>query len=187
MNRRGFLQSCLALAAAPAIVRAESIMRIWTPPQEIVLPHLEFWGAQIEMGGIAGQYVGSVRLFNRTLSRWELQQITMVADNPNLTPVMRIDPTGLSVESGGKVLSKIAHEAPFVEDYGFAKVSFPTPDAYLTIGSPQGIGCYGTSIAIQPPIQWPKDKGLRYPLTHDFKPVHDDTTFKGVRRVRGGT
>jgi hypothetical protein len=37
MNRRGFLQTCLALAAAPAIVRAESIMRIWTPPQNIGL------------------------------------------------------------------------------------------------------------------------------------------------------
>ena len=28
MNRRGFLQSCIALAAAPAIVRADSLMRI---------------------------------------------------------------------------------------------------------------------------------------------------------------
>lgn len=37
MNRRGFLQSCLALAAAPAIVRAESLMKIWVPPQEIIL------------------------------------------------------------------------------------------------------------------------------------------------------
>ena len=37
MNRRGFLQTCLALAAAPAIVRADSIMRIWTPPQNIGL------------------------------------------------------------------------------------------------------------------------------------------------------
>lgn len=37
MNRRGFLQSCLALASAPAIVKAERIMRIWTPPQEIIL------------------------------------------------------------------------------------------------------------------------------------------------------
>lgn len=28
MNRRGFLQTCLALAAAPAIVRADSLMRV---------------------------------------------------------------------------------------------------------------------------------------------------------------
>jgi hypothetical protein len=38
MNRRGFLQTCLALAAAPSIVRAENIMRIWTPPQGILVP-----------------------------------------------------------------------------------------------------------------------------------------------------
>lgn len=31
MNRRGFLGSILALGAAPAIVRAESIMRLATP------------------------------------------------------------------------------------------------------------------------------------------------------------
>jgi hypothetical protein len=42
-NRRGFLASMFAAAAAPAIVRAESLMRlppqkIWTPSQEIVTP-----------------------------------------------------------------------------------------------------------------------------------------------------
>lgn len=31
MNRRGFLQACLALAAAPAIVRASSLMQIRAP------------------------------------------------------------------------------------------------------------------------------------------------------------
>ena len=35
MNRRGFLQSCLLLAAAPAIVRADSLMRVI--PRETVL------------------------------------------------------------------------------------------------------------------------------------------------------
>lgn len=34
-TRRGFLLGMLALGAAPAIVRAESLMRIWVPPQEI--------------------------------------------------------------------------------------------------------------------------------------------------------
>lgn len=38
MNRRGFLQSCLALAAAPAIVKAESLMPIWVPKQGILVP-----------------------------------------------------------------------------------------------------------------------------------------------------
>lgn len=43
MKRRGFLESMFAAAAAPAIVRAESLMpivppKIWTPPQGIVAP-----------------------------------------------------------------------------------------------------------------------------------------------------
>lgn len=36
-NRRGFLGSIFAAAAAPAIVRAESLMKIYVPPQEILL------------------------------------------------------------------------------------------------------------------------------------------------------
>jgi len=35
-NRRGFLGAIFAAAAAPAIVRAESLMKIYVPPQEIV-------------------------------------------------------------------------------------------------------------------------------------------------------
>lgn len=37
MNRRGFLQSCLALAAAPAIMSVAKPMKLWTPPQDIVI------------------------------------------------------------------------------------------------------------------------------------------------------
>lgn len=40
MNRRNFLATCLALSAAPAIVRAESLMKLWVPPQGIILPPL---------------------------------------------------------------------------------------------------------------------------------------------------
>ena len=35
-NRRGFFGSMLAAAMAPAIVRSESLMKIYVPPQEIV-------------------------------------------------------------------------------------------------------------------------------------------------------
>jgi len=35
-NRRGFLGSIFAAAAAPVFVRAESLMKIYVPPQEIV-------------------------------------------------------------------------------------------------------------------------------------------------------
>jgi hypothetical protein len=38
MNRRQFLQGSAALFCAPAIVRAESLMKIWVPDNEIILP-----------------------------------------------------------------------------------------------------------------------------------------------------
>lgn len=39
MTRRTFLKTTGALFAAPAIVKAENIMKIWTPPeQQIILP-----------------------------------------------------------------------------------------------------------------------------------------------------
>lgn len=38
MNRRSFLQSCLALAAAPAIVRADSLMRIVPRDLTLLMP-----------------------------------------------------------------------------------------------------------------------------------------------------
>lgn len=40
-TRRGFLLGMLALGAAPAIVRAESLMRIWVPPQTLPIGRIE--------------------------------------------------------------------------------------------------------------------------------------------------
>jgi len=37
VSRRGFLTGMLALGAAPAIVRAESLMRLWVPPQALTI------------------------------------------------------------------------------------------------------------------------------------------------------
>lgn len=37
MNRRGFLTGLVGVVAAPAIVRSESLMKLWVPPQEIDL------------------------------------------------------------------------------------------------------------------------------------------------------
>jgi len=54
MNRRGFLASCLALAAAPAIVRADSLMRI-VPKRAAVLGIGGIAaGDRISIEGIAG-------------------------------------------------------------------------------------------------------------------------------------
>jgi hypothetical protein len=41
MNRRGFLSAMLGAAMAPAVVRSESIMKLWTPSQEIWVPEQE--------------------------------------------------------------------------------------------------------------------------------------------------
>ena len=41
-NRRGFLGAMFAAAAAPAIVRAESLMKIYVPPQEITYETLAY-------------------------------------------------------------------------------------------------------------------------------------------------
>lgn len=35
-TRRGFLAGILAMGAAPAIVRAENLMKLWTPPKIIL-------------------------------------------------------------------------------------------------------------------------------------------------------
>lgn len=67
MNRRGFLQSCIALAAAPAIVRADSLMRIVPRDTTILTPamydmsgngnHL-YWSAD-------GKHIGQIIVFDR--------------------------------------------------------------------------------------------------------------------------
>lgn len=39
MDRRGFLKACLAAAAAPAIVRADSLMKIVARDTEVLVPY----------------------------------------------------------------------------------------------------------------------------------------------------
>lgn len=47
MNRRGFLGAMLGAMAAPAIVRAESLMKIVVPRKEIILPNAINFGAMV--------------------------------------------------------------------------------------------------------------------------------------------
>ena len=37
MNRRDFLKTMIAAAAAPAIVKAENIMKVWVPPEKKII------------------------------------------------------------------------------------------------------------------------------------------------------
>jgi hypothetical protein len=59
ISRRGFLGAMLAAAAAPAIVRADSLMRIVVPKQEIILPTLNILVGDTSGLG-AGAYTASV-------------------------------------------------------------------------------------------------------------------------------
>ena len=38
MNRRDFIKTMIAASAAPAIVKAESLMKVYAPARDIILP-----------------------------------------------------------------------------------------------------------------------------------------------------
>jgi hypothetical protein len=72
MNRRHFLSIIAAGLAAPAIVKAENIMRIWTPPeQKIVNPFEGMW--QDATGTIPVTAVG------QPVGRWDQEFMLLVA------------------------------------------------------------------------------------------------------------
>lgn len=48
MDRRSFIKGSLSLFAAPAIVKAESIMPIWLPPEKKIIEHS--WEVTAEAG-----------------------------------------------------------------------------------------------------------------------------------------
>ena len=43
MNRRDFLKTMIAAAAAPAIVKADNIMKIWVPPEKRIINYPELY------------------------------------------------------------------------------------------------------------------------------------------------
>lgn len=84
MNRRGFLKSILAIGVAPAVVRAESLMPLWTPERvareisgrEIMAMQDEFYYAHVSplaMEDLSNAArVWSARLFAETLKSPEM-------------------------------------------------------------------------------------------------------------------
>lgn len=75
MNRRGFLQGILIAAAAPAIVRADSLMRI--VPRETIIDVAGFDGIVIHASywsepSLAGFHDQVQRLYNEHFSRMTL-------------------------------------------------------------------------------------------------------------------
>lgn len=78
MNRRGFLGSILALGAAPAIVRAESLMRIIAPSQE-----LTFFSAELTLtiDEYAAAYAGPTPTLSEIITQTLISRSAMLARN----------------------------------------------------------------------------------------------------------
>lgn len=120
ITRRGFLKSMLALGAAPAIVRAESLMKLWVPPQDIVLPDWTpavvtptditvAWNAQIEESPISGQRIFSAFV---SVNGGPLKRMSMSADIPaGVAPRMEIRSDGTLDIVGG--INKTSWETEF--------------------------------------------------------------------------
>lgn len=191
LTRRGFLKSCLALAAAPAIVRAENIMRIWTPPQDLALPSWEVFAPQIEravpypyLSTTAQNFIGSMWYKSGPHDKWKREIIEMRAMVPDVMPAMRLDRNGLRVASGGEVVSRRIVESE-IGPGEVGKVVFPAhhPDAHMTLGSEQGIGLYGVGVTMPAPDHWPEGRAVRWPMVNNLEPRSEDAPFFGKRRV----
>lgn len=93
LTRRGFLKTCLALAAAPAVVRAESLMKLWVPPQELIVPAQELASAQFMAMQIeaehGGRYIASALV--NTGSQWVRKAVSGIVDG---RPEMSINAKG---------------------------------------------------------------------------------------------
>lgn len=61
MDRRNFLTSILALGAAPAIVSADNLMKIWVPPEKRITT-LADWAR--ESGAIPASVINSMEQMN---------------------------------------------------------------------------------------------------------------------------
>jgi len=71
MNRRNFLKSSVIIAVAPAIVKAENIMKIWVPSEKRII--LGFDPGVDDRSGRIQIY--EQRVFDRCLSDSEISNI----------------------------------------------------------------------------------------------------------------
>ena len=52
ITRRSFLKGTAALFCAPAIVKAENIMKIWTPPEKQIVTEVGFDALNLQINGL---------------------------------------------------------------------------------------------------------------------------------------
>lgn len=105
LSRRGFLKASGIILAAPAIVRAESLMKIWTPPKDIILPQsLDFQVPSSQ----PGYYTLSFHLHNGT--EWVRHNQTFFSDGKaktisypfNFKKVPNVSISGMQMERMGE-------------------------------------------------------------------------------------
>ena len=95
MDRRGFLSSCLALAAAPAIVRADSLMRV--VPREMEFFTLSQPGVVSVWHDISGNgnhlYADTeVVIFSEALSSDEIDKVARSLLASNMDEIAKLSP-----------------------------------------------------------------------------------------------
>ncbi len=168
LTRRGFLKTCLAFGAAPAIVKAESLMKLWVPPQDLWVPPadivvpmpemvLETYGAQIEQTR-TGEYVASVYFRRAGDNHWQHHSIRTTAPEQ---PRTSIRPDGTFEFKDHPTLS---HSVTDITHSSIPVWSGPTikgrADQELILGDPKGvfIGPDTPSLHYSPPQDLP-DRG----------------------------
>ena len=135
ITRRGFLKSILAIGAAPAIVRAESLMKIWTPPQELYAPipgvagdysatptqaEFSLFQAQLEAAPFGNNYVFSV--FMQEANKPVVRKSIQVEIPAGVSPTCMILPDGSLHVEGGKLLAGYEQDCSHIDGSGFSKV-----------------------------------------------------------------
>lgn len=134
MNRRGFLKSCLALAAAPAIMSVAKPMKLWTPPRQLIVPsaipdgEVVVWGAQLEAG-----FTNSERLFSTFMKigdgptkRVSMRAMIPAGVAPNV--VIRKDGT-IDIEGG---VNKTTVETEYPKNFSLGSGGYPLTSDYIS-------------------------------------------------------
>lgn len=99
MERRGFLKAMLGACAAPAIVKAENIMRIVVPKKEIIVP---------EFNSLAGSFDrASQTELGGSLHKYYMRPTEMNVYWPEVSKIVE----GFKVEMDKRLIARLSDEA----------------------------------------------------------------------------
>lgn len=136
MNRRGFLGTILAACAAPAIVRADSLMKIARPSERLILPgDAGFLGAVREITAyditrdtfmtrwdVAGRVNGEPVQIHVAMESYPVQAFVSGADDPQPMMQRRTSACEPNREAGVESLRRFAREKGLLVQRGVLKI-----------------------------------------------------------------